>query len=313
MPLLALLPGLYLGWGIGANDTANTFGPQVGANIISYRRAIVLGAVCAFLGAVIEGEKVFPTLGRLTQLDVAMSVIAALAAGVSVHVMTALGMPVSTSHAIFGALVSVGLARGAAISLPTALRIAASMVTAPLGAGVIAFVLYRLMSGIAVGRLGSVLFFQRAVRAAAILVGCYAAYALGSNNVGNAMAPFVAVGVVGPAAGALLGGAAIAAGVLTFSVRVLMTVARQITALDPVSALVAALGTAVTTHLFTQLAIPVSTSQAIVGAVVGVGLTKGMIAVNRRVIYMIPISWVVSIVSAGVVAFLLLTAHNAWR
>ena len=127
------------------------------------------------------------------------------------------------------------------------------------------------------------------------------------------MAPFVAVGVVEPWLGALLGGLAIAAGVLTYSLPVMMTVGRQITALDPVSSLVAALGTALTVHLFTQLGIPVSTSQAIVGAVVGVGLTKGTMAVNRRMFWMIPTSWVVSIVGAGGVAALLLTAYSALR
>ena len=311
--MLALLPGLYLGWGIGANDGANTFGPQVGANVVTYRRAILLAAVFALLGAVVEGEKVFPTLGRLTRLNVEMSVMATLAAGISVHIMTVRGMPVSTSHAIFGALVSVGLTGGQAIHSPTAMRIAASMLTAPIGAGVIAYLLYRLLSAVSAGRLGSLLFFQRTVRFAAIAVGCYAAYALGSNNVGNAMAPFVAVGIVSPAGGALLGGLAIAAGVLTYSLPVMMTVGKQITALDPISALVAALGTAITTHVFTQLGIPVSTSQAIVGAVVGVGLTKGMMAVNRRMFWMIPLSWVLSIAGAGLVAYLLLLGYSALR
>lgn len=306
---LALLPGLYLGWGIGANDTANTFGPQVGANVITYRRAIFLAAVFALLGAVVEGEKVFPTLGRLTRLNVEMSVIAALAAAISVHIMTARGMPVSTSHAIFGALVAVGLARGQAINMSTAARIAASMVTAPIGAGMIAYALYRALAAASAGRLGSLLYFQRAVRFVAIAVGCYAAYALGANNVGNAVAPFVAVGIVSPAGGALLGGLAIAAGVLTYSLPVMMTVGKQITALDPVSSLVAAMGTAITTHLFTQLGVPVSTSQAIVGAVVGVGLTKGTMAVNRRVFWVVPLSWVLSITGAGLVAYLLLMGY----
>jgi len=311
--MLALLPGLYLGWGIGANDAANTFGPQVGANIISYRRATVLAAAFALAGAVVEGEKVFPTLGRLTALSVEMSVVAALAAAASVHAMTRLGMPISTSHAIFGALVAVGIVEGRAISLSPALRIGVSMLTAPIGAGLIAHVLYRLLSALSAGRLGSLIVFQRTVRVGAVAVGCYAAYALGSNNVGNAVAPFVAVGVVEPWLGALLGGLAIAAGVLTYSLPVMMTVGRQITALDPVSSLVAALGTALTVHLFTQLGIPVSTSQAIVGAVVGVGLTKGTMAVNRRMFWMIPTSWVVSIVGAGGVAALLLTAYSALR
>jgi PiT family inorganic phosphate transporter len=311
--LLALLPGLYLGWGVGANDAANTFGTQVGANVITFRRAIALAATFALLGAVMEGEKVFHTLGRLTTLNLEMSINAALAAGISVHVMTALGMPVSTSHAIFGALLSVGITRGQVISTPAAMRIVATMITAPIGAGAIAFCLYHLLSAASAGRLGTLLYFQRAVRVAAIAVGCYAAYALGANNVGNAMAPFVAIGLVSPAAGALLGGLAIASGILTYSQRVMMTVGKQITALDPVSSLVAALGTAITTHLFTQLGIPVSTSQAVVGAVVGVGLTKGTMAMNRRVFWVIPLSWVLSIVGAGVVAAVLLVGSSLVR
>jgi PiT family inorganic phosphate transporter len=311
--MLPLLPGLYLGWGIGANDAANTFGPQIGANIISYRRAMALAAVFALVGAVVEGQKVFPTLGGLTRLSLEMSVVATLAAGISVHVMTVSGMPVSTSHAIFGALVSVGLAQGRGVSIPTVLRLAASMMTAPVGAGIIAYLLYQILAAVAEGRLGSLLFFQQAVRVAAVAVGCYAAYALGSNNVGNAIAPFVAVGLVGPTAGAAMGGLAIASGVLTFSRRVIMTVGRQITALDPVTALVAATATAITVHLFTQLAIPVSTSQAIVGSVVGVGLTKGILTVNRRMFWMIPASWLVSIAASGAVAFVLITGASLLR
>ncbi|MDR7523399.1 MAG: anion permease [Armatimonadota bacterium] len=311
--MLALLPGLFLGWGIGANDAANTFGPQVGANIIAYRRAIVLAAVFAFLGAVTEGEKIFPTLGGLTRLSLETSVVATLAAGLSVAAMSFLGMPVSSSHAIFGALVSVGLLHGQAVHLPTAAKLAASMVTAPVGAGVIAYLFYQAIAGASSRWLGSLLMFQRLVRYSAVAVGCYAAYALGANNVGNAMAPIVAVGVVGAPAGALLGGLAIATGVLTFSERVILTVGKQITALDPISALVAVAGTAVTVHLFTQVGIPVSTSQAIVGSVVGVGLTKGMMTVNRRMFWVIPLSWIVSIAVASGVAYALLAGYTAIR
>jgi PiT family inorganic phosphate transporter len=311
--MLALLPGLYLGWGIGANDAANTFGPQVGAGIIAFRRAVVLAAIFALLGAVLEGQKVFPTLGGLTRLTLETSVVAALAAGLTVHVMTRFGMPISTSHSIVGALVTVGLVKGTGFSGPIALKVGVTMMTAPIGAGVIAYLLYQALAWVAAGRLGNALAFQRIVRYAAVGVGCYAAYALGSNNVGNAMAPFVSIGVLSPAAGAAAGGIAIAAGVLTYSRNVIMLVGKQITALDPITALVAAMATAITTHLFTQVGIPVSTSQAIVGSVVGVGLTKGIVAVNRRVFWMIPAGWVVSVAGAGVVAYLLLLGYAAIR
>lgn len=311
--MIALLPALYLGWGIGANDAANTFGPQIGANIIAYRRAVILAAIFALLGAVLEGEKVFPTLGRLTSLTLEMSIVAALAAGITTNVMTRLGLPISTSHAIFGALIAAGLYTGKGFDPTIAARMVTSMMAAPIGAGVGAYLLHRLLGAVAEGRLGGALLFGRAVRYSAVVVGCYAAYALGSNNVGNAMAPFVAVGVIGPAAGAALGGVAIAIGVLTYSRNVIMLVGKQITALDPITALVAALATAVTVHLFTQLKIPVSTSQAIVGAVVGVGLTKGVVAVNRRMFWMIPAGWVISIFGSGIAGYLLMAGLGLIR
>ena len=311
--MLPLLPSLYFGWGIGANDAANTFGPQIGANIISFRSAVVLAALFAFVGAIVEGPKVFPTLSRLTTLTLEVSVITAVAAGVTMHLLTKYGFPVSSSHSIVGALVAAALFRHTAIDLGILTRIAVSLLTAPLGAATIAYALYRLLGVVLPRRLGIGLFFQTAVRLAGIGVGCYAAYALGSNNVGNAVAPFVGVGLLTPSAGAALGGVAIAAGVLTYSKNVILMVGKQITALDPISALVAVAATALTTHLFTQLAIPVSTSQAVVGAVVGVGLTKGMVAVNSRLLYLIPVGWVVSVAGSGAAAYALMAAASVLR
>jgi PiT family inorganic phosphate transporter len=311
--MLPLLPALYLGWGVGANDAANTFGPQVGANVVSFRSAVQLAAVFAFVGAILEGPKVFPTLSGLTSLTLEMSVVAAIAAGSTMHVLTRYGLPVSSSHSIVGALVAVGLYRHAGIDLGILVRIAASLVTAPLGAAVVAYLVYRFLGAVLPQRLAIGLFFQTAVRLAAIAVGCYASYALGSNNVGNAVAPFVGIGLLSPRAGAALGGVAIAAGVLTYSKNVMLMVGKQITALDPISALVAVVATAATTHLFTQLSIPVSTSQAIVGAIVGVGLTKGMVAVNSRMLYLIPVGWVISVVGSGAVAYVVIAIATALR
>ncbi len=312
MGLLALIPALYLGWGIGANDTANAFGPQVGARIVSYRRAVILVALFAFLGAVVEGHKIFPTLGGLTRLTLDMGIVAVLGAGASVNLMTRLGLPVSTSHSIVGALVGVGLFGMTGFNAQGLAKVGISMVTAPIGAAVFAYGLYRLLER-TTARMSGALLFQRSVTYIAVGVGCYAAYAMGANNVGNAMAPYVAVGILSPVWAAAIGGAAMAVGALTYSRNVMMVIGTKITALDPVSAMVATLATALTVHLFTQWGVPVSTSQSIVGAVVGVGLTKGMVAVNPRLLWMIPGGWILSVVSAGATAYAVLALYSLIR
>ncbi|MDI7259531.1 MAG: inorganic phosphate transporter, partial [Thermodesulfobacteriota bacterium] len=152
--------------------------------------------------------------------------------------------------------------------------------------------------------------FNRVVHYGSIITGCYAAYAMGSNNVANAMGPYVAVGFLSPFLGAVIGGACISLGVLTYSKKVIFMVGKQITALDPFSALIAILSTALTVHFFTQFGIPVSTSQSVVGSVIGLGLTKGMVAVNVKMFWMIPAGWVISVTVSGGMAFLMNLIKN---
>ncbi len=130
----------------------------------------------------------------------------------------------------------------------------------------------------------------------------YVSYSLGANDVGNAIGPLLnRFPDAGPYL-AVLGGVAMATGALTFGERVTKTVGKSITPLDYAGALAAQLSAAVGVHFFSILGIPVSTSQAVVGAVIGVGLTKGAQAVSTRKISTILIGWVVTPACAAVFA-----------
>ena len=98
-----------------------------------------------------------------------------------------------------------------------------------------------------------------------------------------------------------------AVGALTFGKRVTKTVGGGIARLDPMSAFAAQLSAALAVHFFSLYGIPVSTSQAVVGAILGVGLLNGVRTVRGRTLVGIAIGWVATPLSAGVVAFLLYT------
>ncbi len=92
-----LLSGIFLGWSLGANDTANIFGTAVGPRMIRFRTAAIVTAIFVVLGAVISGAGATHTLGKLGAVNaIAGSFTVALAAALTVAWMTKLKLPVST-------------------------------------------------------------------------------------------------------------------------------------------------------------------------------------------------------------------------
>ncbi len=304
MPL-KFLPGLYLGWGLGSNDAANVFGPQVNANIIEYRKATILTAQFLILGALLEGRRAFETIGGISDLVLATAIIAALAAALAVSVMSFMGLPVSTTQAIVGSIIGLSILKGNPVDSAKLIKVFTCWLVTPFGSALIAFILYNLLAQAWQKRMKDLLTFDRTVRTFSVLIGCYAAYALGANNVGNVMGTLVGADIISPFWATILGGLSISVGVLTYSRNVMYTVGKKITPLDPFSALVAVLAEAITLHSFAQVGVPVSSSQAIVGAVVGVGLVKGMKMINRRTLINILVGWILTLLGSAIVAYIL--------
>lgn len=306
LPFVGLLGcGIYVGWNIGANDAANCIGTTVGAGLLPYRWAALLTGVFAILGAVLQGDRVMTTLGRgIVTIELAplAIVVILLAAGLFVTLATLRRLPVSTSQAIVGAIAGVGFAAEADVDLGKLLTIVQVWVVSPFLTGLSAFLLFHLFS-LPSRWLRGFRAWDRMV--AGLLVGsaCYAAFSMGANNVGNSMGPLANLGLLTPRGLTLIGGLALALGALTFGRRVTETVGSSITTLDPFSASAAQTAMAVAVHFFSLLGIPVSTSQAVVGAVVGVGLVKGVRAIQRRKVVEIVVGWVATPTIAGLFSF----------
>lgn len=299
------LPSLYLGWSLGSNDAANVFGPQVNSNIIRYRSATILTSIFVIIGAALEGRRAFATIAGISDLVLATAIIAALAAALTVSVMSYFGLPISTTQAIVGSIIGLSLLKGNPVDHAKLSKIFLCWLFTPLGSALVAFILYNLLTYVWKKRTENIIAFNRTVRMLSILIGCYAAYALGANNVGNVMGTMVGAKMLSPLWATILGGISISTGVLTYSRNVMYTVGKKITPLDPFSALVAVLAEAVTLHSFAQIGVPVSSSQAVVGAIVGVGLVKGAKMINRRTLIIILVGWVLTLFISGAVAYIL--------
>ncbi len=296
-----LAAGIFMGWSLGANDAANLFGPMVGSGAMRFWTAAILASIFVLVGAMTVGSGCFATYGAIGTQTLLSAFLVTLAAGLTVTLMTILGLPVSSTQAVVGAILGAGLLTGG-VSFAPLTKIGLSWVLTPIGGLVAAYIPYKLL----------VLFpqalpsrlVQRAgvIRVGLILVTAYSAYALGANNVANVTGVYVLSGLLSPSLGALIGALAIGFGILTFSRRVIETVGNDLVQLDAVTALIAILAEAITLNVYTVVGVPVSASQAVVGAVVGIGLVKGVKTIDGRVLLRVLFGWVGTPAIAGLLS-----------
>jgi PiT family inorganic phosphate transporter len=291
--LLPLIGGGYLGWSLGANDAANVFGTAVGSRMLSFRLAAFLCSFFLVAGAVIEGYRGMETLDGLTNHSMQVTGMAAIAAALTVTLMTLLRLPISTSQAVVGALLGAGIMQHQ-LNTDGLQKVVLCWIGTPLGALLLGMVFYPLLARL-YNRCNLGLYrHDLYLRLGLVLVGSYGAYALGANNVANVGAFFVGSGVMSPAYAALAGGICIALGVVTFSRGVMATVGQGISQLDAFSSLVVVLAEAVTVHLYAKVGVPVSTSQAVIGAIIGVSIARGFRSLRLKPLGSIAIGWLLT-------------------
>jgi PiT family inorganic phosphate transporter len=329
--LIFLSSGLFLGWSLGANDAANVFGTAVGSRMVRFTTAAIICGVFVVLGAFVSGTGAAQTLGKLGAVNaIGGSFMAALAAGLTVYWMTKLGLPVSTSQAIIGSIIGWNLFSDSYTDISSLLKILSTWIICPLLSAVIAAILFTL-SKFFVRKMGvGLIRFDGYTRVALILAGAFGAYSLGANNIANVMGVFVPVApfpdmqfgqgfsISSAQQLFLVGGLAIAVGVFTYSKRVMMTVGSELMRLTPLAAWVAVMSHSIVLFLFaserleqllanmslpTIPLVPVSSSQAVVGAVIGIGMLQGGREIQWPRVYSIVKGWVITPVISCLLCF----------
>jgi PiT family inorganic phosphate transporter len=332
MILLFLSSGLFLGWSLGANDAANVFGTAVATRMVRFRTAAIVTGVFVVLGAVLAGAGTTATLGELGSVNaLGGSFMVALAAALSVMWMTRAGLPVSVSQAIIGGIVGWNIFTGTPTDVGSLAKIVSSWVACPILAAGFAAALYVAVRTL-IDRVDiHLLELDALTRYSLVAAGAFGAFALGANNTANVMGVFVPAfpaRVILPIGGLsvstarvlfLVGGLAIALGVFTYSQRVMQTVGKSLFKLNPVTALVVVLAESLVLFLFASEAlegwliarglppiplVPVSSSQAVIGSVIGIALVRRGRGVRFGVLGRVAGGWVATPAIAAVVAFL---------
>lgn len=331
--LIFISSGLFLGWSLGANDTANIFGSAVGSKMLSFKKAAIIASVFVILGAVFQGRGGAETLNALGNVDaLAGGFTVTLCAALVVFTMTKRSLPVSTSQAVVGAIIGWTFFTGHSADTRVLGKIVSTWITGPLlgmafSAGL--FVLTRIFLRKAKIHIIKLDYY---IRVSLILAGAFGAYSLGANNIGNIMGVFVsaAPNVVlnfglfsldGIQLLFLAGGLAIAVGVFTYSEKVMNTVGNGILSLSPEAAIVVVLSHGLVLFLFSSASlseflksaglpplplVPVSSTQVIIGSVLGIGIIKGAREIKLKTIFGIVAGWVATPVIAGIVTFFML-------
>ena len=332
--VIFLLGGLFLGWSLGANDAANVFGTAVGTRMVRFKTAAIVCSLFIILGAVISGSGTTETLGKLGAINALPGAFAAcVAAGLSVYIMTKFGLPVSTTQAIVGAIVGWNLYTGSSTNIKVLLTILSTWILCPIIAALIAMLFFILTKKLLKNTTWHILRLDAYTRTALLIAGAFGAYSLGANNIANVMGVFVPiVPFADIQLGSfltfsskeqlfLLGGIAIAVGVFTYSKKVMFTVGNDLLKLSPVAAFIVVIAHSIVLFLFASQGIshflnsihlpaiplvPVSSSQAIVGAVIGIGILKGGKEVQWNIAGKITIGWFLLPVIAALISFVVL-------
>jgi PiT family inorganic phosphate transporter len=330
MIIFFLTSGLLLGWSLGANDASNIFGSAVGSKMLSFRKAAIIASVFVILGAVIQGAGASDTLGKLGAVNaIGGSFTVALAAAVTVYLMTKFAIPVSTSQAIVGAIIGWNIFTNNHTNTGILSQIVTTWVSGPMLGAVFAIILYIILKAVKTNSSIHLFRFESLIKTGLIIVGAFGAYSLGANNIANVMGVFIPsfnlhelhLGIFTLSSSQqlfLLGSMAIAAGILTYSNRVMQVVGNNLMELSSEAALVVVLSQALVLFIFSSSGfssfveglglppvpmVPVSSTQVVIGSVIGIGLYKGARNINFRILGEIAIGWIATPVFSGILTF----------
>ena len=302
---LLFVTGLFISAILGANNASACFGANIGAGFVRYRTAAILAALGVFLGVIIEGAKLSRAVyhGVLGEVSMEAMTIIMVTAMIIIGVATIFHLPLSLSESLIGSAVGIGIGSQINVNWRFTLTVFAFWVINPFFSAILSVAICRVLS-YATSRVKNILTLNYIYGKVASALSFYVAYVLGANTLGlvsGIYAPFMPIKEIIP----LLFGLAAALGIYFLSRGITESVGREIIGLSPVTALVSQLSGAITVHLFTQFGLPVSITQAQVGGILGIGIAKRIVFMNKRKTRNIILGWMLAPLVGAIISLIL--------
>ena len=330
--IVFLSSGLFLGWSLGANDASNVYGTAVASRMVKFKTAALLCSIFLMLGALIDGVGTAHTLGALGSVNaIGGAFVTSFAAAFTVFLMTKYGLPVSVSQAVVGAIIGWNCFTDSITDVSSVVKIASTWIACPVLGGIFGALVFAVFKQISKHVNLSLLQRDALTRFAMIVTGAFGSYALGANNMANVVGVFIPVvpftefsffGIeISPVHQLFfVGSVAVAIGVYTYSYKVMMTVGKGLLPLSPFASWVVVLSQSLVLFIFasegleyflashnlpTIPLVPVSSTQAVVGAVIGIGIYKGAARnIDWTVFVRIMCGWVITPIITAFICFI---------
>ncbi len=313
--IIAIIIALYVAWNIGSNGLSNLIAPSVGSESLKMRTAMIYASLLAFAGALLLGDKVIQTISTKIVASAYVTPIGAIsalfAAGLWMSLCTFARLPTSATHSIVGAIAGFGIITRAVVQWGTIKTIFLGWITSLFIGAFLAFATYSLIHTFLIMRINSIperQAIEEKFKILQIAATGYIAFALGSNSIATVVGPLAMILPNNTLAMKIAGSVVIAIGAATLGPRIIRCIGNDIMELTPSRGFSAQFAAATVVLFFTALKVPVSPTQVLVTAIVGVGLARGIQTLNTGILRRILFSWVVTPPAAALLSMLIYKA-----
>ncbi|MFX1391003.1 MAG: inorganic phosphate transporter [Promethearchaeota archaeon] len=306
-----LVIAIIIAFGIGAND--ETFAGIYGSRILNMKQILILAVIFSISGAFILGEAVSKTVGKgiLVGLNNPIVITILISTAIWLILASALGLPISTTHATIGAVIGLGIAINASLDWGKILYLSTWWILSPIIGYFVSFSVYKIMLHYKAKHLNGFQSYEKTEKIFSyivLIVICITAFSRAGNDCSNAVGIVVGIGDFQINLLLLITGLSLAGGLVVLGRGVIKSVGR-ITELYPSTAFAAQIPTAAILFIGTTLGIPLSGSHMLVASLVG--LSKSSHTPTKKGMWKIVLIWFLTFPMAGFLAILLYFPINA--